>query len=457
MKPLKVFLVLLLAGSVLAFEEVGPLLFAKTDVQFSEGLESKQVLVNASSFCPDLIANFKRTENGVNKFKIEYLTKYCEEVYQKDLFQKVKSVCKPVNRELTRFKRDPVTAVFAVGALALSIYAILKSEYDGQKNVKLIENQNELLKALVQNSDFQDHIQKMKKAMVSVNAHNFEVKEKVPKDFGDFFSLNDTEISGWHFDSCTFDWSSSVLKFQFKKPKILNNFQLLIASPFEIQHSPCPLLYHGPKHLVYDSDTKSYCEYEFDPLSTKRILPVPFCQFKPSNELYNFKPKCIENYQPKTFVQILDENYFIYCYSKKIEINELTHDCPNYAFKLPLRSNFKINNHTFSFELHQVKTTIFPHFVNHLKVFDLEPHLKFRASVLKAMEDVENRFRNFCVETWQKFWALFGLKWLYILLAWITIVVAIYIAVLVYLKKSTKGNKIIIQSPYITNKPLNAV
>lgn len=451
---LKVFLVLFLAGSVLAFEEVGPLLFAKTDVQFSEGLETELVLIDAKSFCPQLIRQFNRSENAVNEFKIEYLTKYCNEVYENVLLKKVTSVCKPVGGELIRTKREPISVSIAIAAIFASAFAITYSVVNKQDTDQLLDNQNELLKTILQNSDFQDHVQKLKKAMSSLNAHNLQTKEKVPKDFSDFFGLNESEASGWHFDSCSFSSETSILKFQFQKPKILNNFQLLIASPFEIQHSPCPLLYHGPKHLIYDSDTKSYCEFEFDPLSIKRILPVPFCQFKPSSDLYDFRPKCIEKYQPKTFVQILDENYFIYCYSKKIELDQLNLDCPNYVFKLPLTRNFKISNHTFSFKLHQVKTTVFPHFVNHLKVFDLEPQLKFRVSALKAVLDLENEFSNFCSETWEKFKGLFDSKWLWILLAWATLVAIVCLVVFLYFNRSSK---IVIHSPYNTNKAQNIV
>lgn len=362
------------------FEKINRLQFYDSGIIFSEGLETHVVSVRFENYCAELSAQLstgKRAKLDYSKSKIKLFKEHCENLFNKNIFSVFEETCERVNTTV-RAKRS---AFLATTSLAIGISALvglfetfeISANHDNELKT-LNSNIAENLKFIFEYSNATNELNQLKTIF---NHFSSDIKHnaKVSEHFLNFFQLNRLRSPELTFDSCTFDRQNSILVLKLKRPKILTKYRLLTVTSFAIKdENNCALVYSGPKQIVLDNSTQTFCEPNFDPLpfARNRILILPFCDFAPVNQLdNNIQPNCsITKQHNKTLVQLSPNGseYFIYCHPRFIQIGSQNNHlpCPNFVFKLPISTSFRIGDHKISWKELKESANL-PNFTNPLR------------------------------------------------------------------------------------------
>ena len=244
------------------------------------------------------------------------------------------------------------------------------------------------------------------------------LQDQIPEDLFDTFEAEGSDalpdaavLDEANPITCELDQVKGLLLLHYQIPIRRNDATIYEANPFHLQRNftdlktnitkTCLIKYIGPKYVLRTDK----CIRALD--TTENIIHRSSFIFDDGLPCYNVSEEEQQNYWKMDELSCMNAEKvthfpaqvttnlggsFIYCSGKRIKIQELVFNCPNYVFRLPLEQGFSIGSHTYSNVIKILKYDSFS-FVDHLRItsqvypqMHIDPIVKDYQSIITALD-----------------------------------------------------------------------
>ena len=194
--------------------------------------------------------------------------------------------------------------------------------------------------------------------------------------------------------SCVYEPHSSNAIFKIQIKKVSKRVIIATADPFFFRkidkgNKNCKQIYKGPNLVLLNLTSHEYCPLD-QPVEQLTIQDFHYCFEEKNfqglawwNELDCGNP-AYEEIKYFFQVKIFGNNRFVYCPKQKIAMKNLTFECPDFVFSLPIDIEFRIGRIEFqsieydlrgnidfsSREIHALNLRLFNHVANDMDPFN---------------------------------------------------------------------------------------
>lgn len=378
---------LLIAISCATFVQESPVLFAKSDIP----VIARWVHVHHELVFSDPCHNFTQEQDIHNATIRKHLKQWCSLKYHKEVIEPLFSIAQDMT---TRHKRQLILGGIAIGTAIIGIGKMYTQISENAHNIDQLQSSINILRTVMRNNKMhlnniimaieerdrllQDHEEILRDlpgmstmiadaaaaiavegAQILTIIREYQRHRRIHPSFFDLFRVglpahaimdNVRVISAWKVAGdgyLTLDY-----QVPFANPNVSLNeaqaFNMFVRNTNGSAVQQCEMHYVGPSFALVTSTCAFGMSVTPAQVSSTAysVQNNTYCPITSPNDQQKYwtTHRCTPPYQPPSQVKFTITDAYIYCPDWNITLSNVSISCPDFVFRLPITSSFRIGN-----------------------------------------------------------------------------------------------------------------